>query len=515
MKKRYIILGIIIIMLLISSFSASALYGDSENQIINNSLASGITISQVDYMFFEGSELNSDMGRLEINIDEFLSHYDIDEGYLNIYSDTGWVVQNLFVNTVDGMNTLSNYFNLGKKNDGKDLKTIELHLSFTKNAIINFKDGKRVSFMVGDMIFNAEGAGEGWTTEGDGPIAEVTFNPDANTFFFIKPLRDGENVQCARMQCFPMSVANSLQYLENSHVLFNIIHDHLPGQDGDNTIVGQLDYYSGRQVDSRISGGGVNNKNMLKGKFEYLNSLGLAGRIIHKHQGNGTGDDPPLGNFNYAGITSIDESVNGNVTFDWIYEQLKKCADVEIGVYRQTGGGHAVRVIGCGKTFGRPWIRYIHDAIQAYEFYPNGTCKGDFEGLEFVDKYVEDLDGDGTLNLGSENNEIGFALSEYIPDVTIVSVNGGFGITVEVENLGPELKPELEYEIIVETPLMFLGGEYIGTIDIPTGETSIIKTGFFFGFGLATITVSIWDEEEKISKEVDCFILGPFATGIK
>ena len=63
-------------------------------------------------------------------------------------------------------------------------------------------------------------------------------------------------------------------------------------------------------------------------------------------------------------------------------------------------GEHAVRVIRCGKQNGVPWIKYVHDARQA-DIDPNDEL-----GLETVQAFVADIDGDGMLNLESINIEL-------------------------------------------------------------------------------------------------------------
>jgi hypothetical protein len=143
---------------------------------------------------------------------------------------------------------------------------------------------------------------------------------------------------------------------------------------------------------------------MMKGKFQYLADNGLADKLNHKHQGYGYGETIAPGDFTHAGITSKDESANGKVTFDWLEEQLRACEDVEV-----VKDGHAVRVFGCGKTLGKPYLRYKHDSIQTGPYDPNDT-----QGLEEVQVYVEDTDGDGMMNWGGSSQEIWWALAESV-----------------------------------------------------------------------------------------------------
>jgi uncharacterized protein (TIGR03437 family) len=101
------------------------------------------------------------------------------------------------------------------------------------------------------------------------------------------------------------------------------------------------------------------------------------------------------------------------LTFDWLCEQIQLGEDVEFSMELLVAGGrapssyHVVRVVGCGKTQGVPWIRYLHDAVQS------GDQKdGDSTGLQIEHAWLEDLNGNGRLNVGSRNKEMYFAVAE-------------------------------------------------------------------------------------------------------
>lgn len=394
--------------------------------IVHPAPTPGLRFSQIDFTFGEASVSDSSWGRLEVDVETFTDYMDLEEGYLNGYSDAGWVVQNLLIQPLKGVESLTAYFDLGVS-EGTDVTEFSLYLEFTEEPVIEFHDGPRVTYPVDEELYNAEGVGPAVTCI-PRPPTTVAFDPDGETWHFKKPQGPNENVECAHMQCFPMAIANSLQYLENRYGI-NIPHPHIPGLGKDGSLVGQLETKAGRWFKHRCNGSGVWFDDMLDGKFNYLKQEGLAGALVHKHQGYGYGwvdingnnkydkgecrydqgnGSLPRGDFNRHGITSKDESVNGKVTFDWICEQIKKCEDVEI-VYtyenKSNGcieGGHAVRVFGCGKILGVPFLLYKHDAIQC----------NDIKGLEEVFVFVNDLDGDGMPNFGSKDKEICFALSE-------------------------------------------------------------------------------------------------------
>lgn len=389
------LVGILVCTLLITT--AISVAKPIEKSPIN--FASGLTFSQVDFYLGEETQKNSGWGHLEVEIATITQQ--LEQGYLNIYTDAGWVVRNEFINQVDEMNYLSMYFNLGVK-PGEEIRYLAAYIEFLEEPAWEFKDGPRDEYEVKDKIYSATGVGDYWEIM---QFTEILPFTEDFTYDYTKPnLNSNENVQAAHNQCFPMAIANSLQYLENKNPAFAVPHDHVIGLRGDDSLVGQLDEYCDRYAPSRTTGNGVWFEPMMKGKFQYLADNGLADKLNHKHQGYGYGETIAPGDFTHAGITSKDESVNGKVTFDWLEEQLRACEDVEV-----VKDGHAVRVFGCGKTLGKPYLRYKHDSIQTGPWDPDDT-----QGLEEVQVYVEDTDGDGMMNWGGSSQEIWWALAESV-----------------------------------------------------------------------------------------------------
>ena len=161
-------------------------------------------------------------------------------------------------------------------------------------------------------------------------------------------------------------------------------------KDGDDTLVGQLDKESGRNVVSRHSSenGGLFAKDMFKGKFSYLKKNGLGTRLQLKHQGNERGNFPD-GDFTSDGITSKNEGKE--VTFEWLKKQIEDGEDVELVYEWKSGdksGSHAVRVIGYEITADcKTKIYYAHDRTQ----------QTDGVGLKVDCEEVKDVDNNGKL----------------------------------------------------------------------------------------------------------------------
>jgi len=447
-------------------------------------------------------------GHLEVDIDELTSHFQMNEGYLNVYTNNGWVIANMYINKVEGMEELSTYFQLGGIMGKPGESTFSAHIDLDDSPEETFGEGDITYYTLESKYYNSEGLGlEARIDLSEPPIAYEYIPFEPYTWDFTKPLRRGENVQAARNQCAPMGIANSLQYLENTYSSISVPHNHVAGQDGDSSLVGQLDEDMARSVTSRTSGSGCNCPQILEGKFEYLDNNGLKDKLVNKHQGYGY-FGMTAGDYTSHGITSEDESVGGKVTFDWIREQLEKCEDVEVGISWGGGGGHMVRIYGCGETFGMPYLRYAHDSIQAYPG-AGGTVLGDDVGLECAQVYVSDLDGDGMMNWGSRDDEIVFAMSESPKRLRIVDIRPFVGIALDVENEGEE-DEIVNWEIDINASFMILGKHKEGEVEIPGGETETITTGLILGFGPGEVSIKINDEEDGYG----CFILGPFVLGM-
>jgi len=426
---------------------------------------SGVNINQVDYIFGGSTTENSASGRMLIDVEIIALQLVSSSGFLNMYTDEGWVIQNLKFDTSDGVDKLVTYFQITPF-DGTDVLSLTAHIELSTSPVVSFGDGLRGLYPVLPFRFSAEGGGDLPTLVPVTPIApnSITFSLAGLIESLTQPNKS--NVETATNQCFPMSIANSLQYLEDRYGL-PVPHNHTKGLKGDNTLVGQLDSASNRTAPSRGTGSGVWFVPMVDGKFKYLKDNGLNKKIVNKHQGQGyggAGNQLPPGDYSSSGSTSKDESVGGKVTFDWICAELAKGEDVEVVFSYDNGagvptGGHAVRVFECGKTLGIPWLGYVHDAQQT------STDPGDSTGLECVRAWAVDLDADAIVNLGAANQEIRFAFSESAD-------NDHDGVTDGVDNAPGTFNPGQED----------LNGNGIGDVL----ENGLLQTEPIPSFGLPT-----------------------------
>ncbi len=95
------------------------------------------------------------------------------------------------------------------------------------------------------------------------------------------------------------------------------------------------------------------------------------------------------------------------------------------------------------------------------------------------------------------------------PIISVESISGGMGVTATITNTGTGDAADVPWSIDV-SGLVFLGGHTEGTIDLPAGGETTIKSGLVFGIGPGAITVTVGGA----SKAANCFILGPLVLGV-
>jgi len=364
----------------------------------------GVTFEQVDFSSFPQGSATSDHMVIRADPALLAATTGIRRGYINIDCDAGWIVRNLLIDLSDAFVVAA--FSRAGIDQLFRVTLFSAFVEISPEPLLTFSRPERDVFPVGPVVYNARGIGDGEPTTP--PLrhdAEQTFTADGENYSVMLP--NISNIEAADNQCFPASIANSLQYLEDR---YNIVvpHDNVPGLNGDNSLVGRLDALSGRMATSRASGQGISFLPMMAGKGLYLDQSGLTDSLVHRHQGMVDGGDVST-----PGLTSTDDGEQ--VTFEWICDQIKAQNDVELSFSYEDAagnmiGGHAVRVVGCGKLKGVPWIKYAHDMTQAN---PEG---GDDAGTVVQRSFLRDTDNDGRLNLEASNVELLFAVSESVTD---------------------------------------------------------------------------------------------------
>lgn len=283
----------------------------------------GVEFQQVDFAFAEVRQANSDWGRLSVNVEQVVEATGLRAGFLNLFTPNGWSVINLPISLRDAGLPIVTYFSLGLARP-RDVGELRANVQLRPEPI-DLDEGQALvrelpldfDFPVEPVVWNAEGVG-GPTLQ----IAEALKPIDLISYWretFVThllwdhTLPNAVNVQAATNQCFPMSIANGLQFLENQYGI-SMPHVHAIGQGGDNTLVGRLDAEANRPVVNHCSGSGVWFIPMMQGKLAYLSKSGLGNQLTHRHQGRGYGQLFPNGNFTHSGITDRPSSGTGSAT---------------------------------------------------------------------------------------------------------------------------------------------------------------------------------------------------------
>jgi len=111
----------------------------------------------------------------------------------------------------------------------------------------------------------------------------------------------------------------------------------------------------------------------------------------------------------------------------------------------------------------------------------------------------------------NDNNDIYFDIGTA-PLVGVSDVSGGFGVKATIENTGTADATDVDWNINVDAPLLLIGGEANGTLSsLPVGVSETVKTGFLFGLGQATITITADDA----GATKNGFILGPLVLNVQ
>jgi hypothetical protein len=383
-------------------------------------VTAGFEIEQLDFDFLGGvSQPSSTWGSFRVDPAALAAATLIPRGFVNVHVDgVGWVVQNLPVDPADGYGPITTWFDLGLASP-MTVASLNVFVDYVAAPdVFSVPGAFQPNVPVGAALYDAQGYGDLAVTEVGRPLppGALAFDADKKTEVLAEQAAL-PNIQTQFNQCFPMSIANSLQFLEDQHPgVFNVPHDHKPGGLGDNSLVGQLDAASGRPA-----GKGVFTKPMLQGKFKYLKDNGLEKSLVQKHQGRGYGNDSqrlPNGDFNFMGIKS---DHRGAPSLDFIINELKKGEDVEVGwtytarvfdpkkqkFVEVPTGGHAVRIVKVEKVAGQVFVTFIHDRDQT-RIHPMG------KDLETVRVAAGNFDRDQKLEIGGLNRQIDFILSESV-----------------------------------------------------------------------------------------------------
>jgi hypothetical protein len=385
-------------------------------------VTTGVSVRQVAFTWDGARVPESNTGEFVVDAGRVLAQSGASSGYVNVTTSQGWVVQNLPIRAEFSEHPISIDFKLASRG-GRDVPALNTDVRFSRLPLISFAAVGGVgggsagaaraasATTVGESEYNGQGFGATAPKGVPAPPAPGLLRFLAS---LLRPLgavfsmcyQPGhDNVQAARNQCAPASVANSLAWMKAKQGL-EIPDPNVPGLRDNTSLVGKLDLAMGRVAggvtgkDRRV-GDPVRGSQHLRGKLSYL--AGKKPPVVVSHQG---GDDVDgTKGFAAGGLTSTGRGAR--VTADFIISEICKGEDVELGfLYRN--GGHFVNVTGAGRILGVPWITYVSDHVQSDQDIipgsriPKKKTDND-EGTDQIDfSFLRDTDRDGKLNLVNE-----------------------------------------------------------------------------------------------------------------
>jgi hypothetical protein len=426
--------------MLSSSLTAVANQDKSADKDIQKIEIPGISFYQVNFLWEYSTYINSSTGQLIVDIETLTSATGLQSGYINVYSDQGWIIQNLIIIDDFPYETICTYFDLG---DSGEITTLNVYIEATSEPTDRFSSGPYSTYPVYDIDLYAEGDEFPMTDPQPQPPSPGVPGPDefnpigANYTCLQSP---HPNIEEAWNQCVPGAWSNNMQYLEDTYGVF-VPHDHILGVNGtpSNSLVGQLDVVMGRPAWNRTSGKGTNYSTALMGVLYYawINSLQVD--FHHQEWDYGQSQDYTNGNYTSYGF--------GEPTFDFIYNEICKGSAVGLG-YRKlnqsTGektGGHFVQLIAAGGILDVPFIIFLDDRKQGNDYAGTGDPQM---------RYLIDIDSDGWYNLLGEPGDI----SGFPPEVIGIYAMEAQNHLPEKPSppLGPlKLKKEVNYEFTSST----------------------------------------------------------------
>ncbi len=365
------------------------------------SAGQGVKFYQVDFP----AENNTEIGIFNINLLKVRQVTGKSFGYINASLGNEWVIRNLpvFPENQYPYAQLSTQFNLNSP-AGQDVSSLNASVVFSETVQQNFNPQTPTTFTVMPQNISIGGRGETTGSSGSVRSSHVTFTD----VLFAKPSKskaiielDHPNIEAANNQCYPASIANSLQFLEDTTGL-KVPHNNVAGLKGDNSLVGQLDTFMQRGVTNRRNGKPVADTIGLRGKLQYLAANNLHDKISTRHWGRVIASGTVKGSS--GGRTARSSFQNAKLSFDDLFKAMQNGEDCELA-YSTPSGGHAIDLVAIGETNGEKWLMHSSDQIQSSD-----TKGAGLSGFQF--EYLNDPDGDGYFNLSGTNRKLDLAICQ-------------------------------------------------------------------------------------------------------
>jgi hypothetical protein len=365
----------------LACIALAAPLGVSRAQVIYPLSDLNLDLSQVDFTYASASQSNSAFGLLTATNSSVLaaSGGALSSGYVNIYNPSPthftsdpWLVRNMPIDPLSGYAGISTMFDLGNS-PGAPVAGLDLIATLSDQPLLTPPVALANPYVLTRVEHNAEGGGgPGAGGAEDSPrtappdptnranTAAIAYNAGMPPVAGVTWQPGHPNIEQAINQCGPAAIANSLQWLENSHSGLAFPDPHVSGQNDNDSMVGKIDQSAERPNDKYTASA----KKFMQGKLDYIDDSNQESKLKIKHKER-TG-------INWLGATESSPDGNAKSTEDatqrslmeWILDELRDGEDVEIRIGWDNGGGHFVDLIGGGTIFGVPWIAWAHDAEQ-------------------------------------------------------------------------------------------------------------------------------------------------------
>lgn len=363
----------------------------------------GVTFLQIDWTYPGAPQTFSRTGLAVIDY-ALLPPIGSPTGYVNVMSGGGaWLLQNVPVDLTSGLPGVTAMLDLGSTGPKPSFFVNVQYTVLPLNPPVLGAVFDHAPAGMGTTPFDPDGLNLPRVGIANPPPVGAIVFPGGVTFNDFLP-NFAFSVETHINQCAPVALANSLQYLEDRFAS-NVVHENVPGENGApaNSLAGQLDLRM-----NRLPNQPTPVLDFLTGKLDYLGDFLDLEILVVKHQGG------PPGDLTVNGVTSFH---SGPVPTDvFLLAECQVGKDIELGIDWDPPdtGGHMVRVVGCGRVLGVPWIAFVHDANQANLAAGTGLAGG---GVGF--SWLQDTDFDGLLNfhnfIDGTRGEVDFLVTEAPP----------------------------------------------------------------------------------------------------
>lgn len=379
--------------------------------------AQGVRLQQLDFRLRTITAPNSSTGLVEIDTIRLRNSTGMASGYLNVSTARGWVVRNVPIaaDMSYPYGKLASKFNLGVPN-GTRVQVLDAAIDFSPTLLTTFNGQRSPQTVTPRRVTptggSASGGGAGTADERvpeTGDLEDIVFGnvPGPSDEFWVQ--LDHPNIESAANQCVPMSVANSLQFLKNTTGL-NVPHAHKPGlrpsvSPGDDSLVGQVEEAMNRAVKDRRDGETTKYSDGIAGKLRYLAQNNLSSRVEVTHW-TAQNDDSDR-SVTAANNVTAKSTYKGKVDLPALLQAAKDGQNCEVDLkFADSDGGHAVEMVGIGRTRGNWWLKHASDIEQGSDEEGAGP-----DGMLF--DYLK-RDAAGNVTLGTNGEQIVVIVCERV-----------------------------------------------------------------------------------------------------